>query len=129
MTDLFGNWFKSKSELEAESKAYMNFAFPYGEVQQEKLRNIVDEIKGREDKAMAFYFYLITKQECAKFDYDNGDYKKLILKLNKIVKGKSVDNIYKYIVLAKYDLKINKRLAYPKTERILDEANKLQESL
>ena len=129
MSSLFGNWFKTQGQLEAESKAYMDFAFPYGDIQQEKLKSIVDELKGKDDISMAFYFYLLTKQECSKFDFVDGDYKDLYSKLSKIVKGKSKDNICKYIVLAKYDLKINKRLAYPKVDRLLKEANELETSI
>lgn len=127
MSSLFGNWFKTQSQLEAESKVYMDFAFPYGDIQQEKLRSIVDELKGRDDLSMAFYFYLLTKQECSKFDFVDGDYKKLYLSLNKIIKGKSKDNIYKYIALAKYDLKIKKSLKYPTIKTIEKNSQEIKE--
>lgn len=127
MSSLFGNWFKTQGQLEAESKAYMDFAFPYGDIQQEKLKSIVDELKGKDDVSMAFYFYLLTKQECSKFDFIDGDYKDLYSKLSKIVKGKSKDNIYKFIALAKYDLKIKKSLKYPTIKTIEKASQEIKE--
>ena len=57
---MFGNWFKTKEEYKREQRDYEKKMFPYGSNQREKINNIINEIKGKEDLSMAIYYYLMA---------------------------------------------------------------------
>lgn len=123
---LFGNWFTTKEAQDREQKDFESKIFPFGEKQKEIIRSLVNEIKDGEYLDMAVYYYLLTKQECEKTNFCEENFQSLYTSVHKIVKGKSQANIYKYIVLAKYDLNITEELNYPSAKQIIEEASQLE---
>ena len=120
--DLFGNWFKTQDSKNREQKEYNNVMFPFGERQKEIVSGLVKELNTKESFSLAFFYYLQIRQECENTRFFDGDYKFMYKVLKKNVSKKSSVDIFKYVVLAKYDSKIDESLNYPSIEEIAKEA-------
>ena len=54
--------FKSPEQIDAEKQKYKNWAYPYGDIQKEKIDNLIHELIPEEDPKFAIFNYLVCRQ-------------------------------------------------------------------
>lgn len=124
MKAMFGNWFKTQKEAEYERKEYYKWAYPFSDIQKEKIEEILKELITDEDKTSYIFNYLIVKQECDKYEFDKYLNESDIKIIAKDAYGQMYQNeglnTHKYIALAEADLKIKKGLRYPSIKTLIN---------
>lgn len=135
MSSLFDYIFKSRIPTENELEGYYRWAYPYGDTHKEKINELISKVLPDEEKEIAIYNYLITRQELAPKLYEGPvkveteTFALALKKLKKQFYSKSKKNIYKYFSLVETDLKIDDNLDYPSVEDIINRAEEIEELL
>lgn len=116
----FERWFTSKSEeqIQKEREIYEQKVFPYGQVQRDKIKQIVDKQCPQDYQEMSLFNYLVVRQNVGEY-YDD-ELKGLTSKglatlcdsLKKTLRKKYQEDKYFYIALAEYDYGIDENLNY-----------------
>ena len=135
LMDLFV--FKSAKQREREAKKFDRWAFPYGEPQREKLKELLKGLLPKEDPKVALAMYLIGRQAYrGSFKEDAEDLaerteaqkiKALDYQLSTQLFGryKKFLPYYKALVLA--DAQVDETLNYPSVEELRRRAEELAE--
>ena len=123
--------FKSKQQREKEEREYAAWAFPYGDLQREKLAELMRELKPREQPQMMMFSFLTCK-ELYKNQFEESksredaigrflgaakNYKQLIRK----------DDLCMYLALVLSDAEIDEKCGYPGADEIRARASELEE--
>ena len=135
LMDLFV--FKSAKQRERDAKKFDRWAFPYGEPQREKLKEIIKQLLPKEDPKAAMAVYLMGRQAYrGSFKDDAEDLaerteaqkiKALDYQLSTQLFGryKKFFPYYKVLVLA--DAQVDESLNYPSVEELRRRAEELAE--
>lgn len=115
------DFFESKKDRKLKNDAYNHLFFPYGDLQHQKIEELLFELFPHLTKQEAMFNYIVTKQKLMENDYI--DTKDLINDLSNRYMSKNVDTKL-YITLAQIDLHINQDLNYPNIEDIKTQATK-----
>ena len=133
IADLF--LFKSAKQRAKEEKLFARWAFPYGEVQREKITQIIRELMPKEDIKSGIALFLIGRQAYGgAYDDDPEDLAErqesdkleaLDRQLENHLFGKyrKLLPYYKALILA--DAKVDETLNYPSVEELRQSAEKL----
>jgi len=123
--------FKSKQQREKEEREYAAWAFPHGDIQREKLTELMRELRPKEQPQMMMFSYLTCKElyknqfEETKSREDAIDrflgaaksYKQLIRR----------DDLCMYLALVLADADIEEQCVYPGADEISAQASQLEE--
>jgi len=127
--------FKSKKQREKEEKDYASWAFPYGDMQREKLTTLLCELRPKEPPQMLLFSFLTSKEmykdaledsESPEAAIDN--YLNAVKRHKQLIRKTDV-NMYLAIILA--DAEIDERCEYPSADELRDriqdlDSNKLK---
>jgi len=123
--------FKSKQQREKEEREYAAWAFPHGEIQREKLTELMRELKPKEQPQMLMFSYLTCKElynnqmevtnsreeAIVRFMRSVKSYKQLIRK----------DDLCMYLALVLADTDIDEECRYPDADEIRSRVAELEE--
>ena len=109
------DFFESKKDRELKDKALNNLFFPYGDLQHQKIEEILIALFPSLPKEESMFNYIVTKQKL--MENNCQDKQELINDLKNRFMTKNTD-VSLYIVLAQIDLKIDENLNYPDIETI-----------
>ena len=121
------DFFESKESKKIKDDAYNRLYFPYGDIQKEKIIEILQALSNNITKEEIIYNYVVTKQELMKKDlslFNESELKELIQTLNSSFISKDVSSI-PYIVLANEDIHIDTNLNYSTVENLKRKINEL----
>ena len=116
-------WLESTSERKQRGETFYKEIFPYGKAQEEKINELIKTLFVGIKFENAKYNYIVTKQKMMSIHFNElNEYqmKELIKELNKSFLSNKID-ASKYMVLAKYDIKIDEQLNYPSIEELQNE--------
>ena len=135
LMDLFV--FKSAKQREREAKKFDRWAFPYGEPQREKLKELLKGLLPKEDPKVALAMYLIGRQAYrGSFKEDAEDLaertetqkiKALDYQLSTQLFGRYRKFLPYYKVLVLADAQVDETLNYPSVEELRRRAEELAE--
>jgi len=123
--------FKSKQQREKEEREYAAWAFPHGDIQREKLTELMRELRPKEQPQMMMFSYLTCK-ELYKNQFEESksredaisrflgaakSYKQLIRR----------DDLCMYLALVLEDADIDEQCVYPGADEISARASQLEE--
>ena len=123
--------FKSKQQREKEEREYAAWAFPHGDMQREKLAELMRELRPKEQPQMMMFSYLTCKElyknqfeetksresAIGRFLGAAKNYKQLIRK----------DDLCMYLAVVLADAEVDDQCVYPGADEIRAEASKLEE--
>ena len=121
---------KNNKQIEREAKEYAQWAFPFGEIQKEKLGALFSELKPKEMSSILLVSFLTCKElfGSAKEETETQDdavksFFKLAKNHSSLVKKKDV-TMYLAVVLA--DLEIDEECSYPSADKIRERIQELE---
>ena len=125
--------FKGKREQERERKEYQAWAYPYGEAQAEKVKELLKEIFPREDEKMSLVCFLTAKEifspEVREAYYTGDRHEKAVNVIRKELKyyrymfPKGTGTTYMALGMA--DAQIGPELQYPTCDELRRTASQL----
>lgn len=121
------DFFESKHERQLKNDAYNHMFFPYGDIQKNKITEILTSLFPNNKKEDVMYNYIATKQKIMDIDLyqlNKKELNDLVCTLNDSYITND-NNAKKYLVLAYNDIHITKDLIYPSIEYINIEEDKL----
>lgn len=120
------DFLESKQEKKLKDDAYNRLFFPYGDIQKNKIIEILASLFPNETKENTMYNYIVTKQKIMDLELyrlNKEELNNLACALNESYITED-NNAKKYIVLAYFDINITQDLSYPSIEEInLEEGN------
>lgn len=125
-----GEWnllsWKSKAQQQQEQADYEKWAFPYGQLQREKLVKLLLEVFPKENEATTLIPFLTAKELFGKicktpdmFDAAIGKMLTDVKKYKRIIRKKEMPT---YVALVVADSKIDANCEYPTAQQIKDMA-------
>lgn len=123
------DFFESKETRKIKNEAYNKLYFPYGDIQKEKIINILKTYNNISDEEI-IYNYIVVKQELMKKDlkeYNKNELKELVYRMADSFISKNISSI-PYIIVADEDIHIDSNLNYSSTENINDKVNNIKNS-
>lgn len=117
MGNFMGFSFQSKEEREKEYQSYVNKLFPYGEAQSQKVRDILNALVGKKDRAQLMLYYILVKE--ALIDSESKDYEKIVSEIDKKKIIKLTPELKNCIrILIEKDLNMDETLNYPTPDEL-----------
>ena len=120
------DFLESKQEKKLKDDAYNRLFFPYGDIQKNRIIEILASLFPNETKENTMYNYIVTKQKIMDLELyrlNKEELNNLACALNESYITED-NNAKKYIVLAYFDINITQDLSYPSIEEInLEEGN------
>ena len=125
-----GDWnvfsWKSKAQQQQEQADYEKWAFPYGQLQREKLVKLLLEVFPKESEATTLIPFLTCKELFGKicktpdmFDEAIGKMLTDVKKYKRVIRKKEMPT---YVAVVVADAKINADCEYPTAQQIRDMA-------
>jgi len=117
MANIFGSIFMSKEERQRRFEEYSKKIFPYGDVQREKIFNLLGELFPDDKQNYLLMFYILIKEKI--LDREAADFDEVYKKISKkrIVKDNPrLKPVIKTIL--EVDLNIDEKLNYPTVEEL-----------
>ncbi len=127
--------FKSSEQIDAEKLKYKNWAYPYGDMQKEKIDNLIHELIPEEDPKFAVFNYLVCRQTFYPLDFNEipsistDDFIAAHNTIKKKFNPLSKKIVYKYMALVEADLKVNEELNYPSIDELRNRAQEIKNLL
>jgi len=124
---------KSKQQLAKEANEYAAWAFPFGDLQKEKLEILLRELVPKENKKMLLISFLTCKElyESVKEDTEFSDellrtFVKRAERHKTVVKKKELTT---YLAAVLADAEIDEQCNYPSADEILQRIEELNQKL
>lgn len=121
MSGFLEGLFQSKEEKERLYKEYFNKVFPYGEIQRQKVQDILSALIEKKRSSQLMMHYILIKE--AMIDSADKNYEQIAAKIEKMKFIKLTPELKKCVRLLIYkDLEIDENLNYPTPEELKAEA-------
>ncbi len=123
----FEKWFefKSRKQREDDLAVFNSRIFPLGEVQREKIVELLKQLAGSKYDDMTLFHYLAIKDKVMAMKMDGLDaesIRKLRKSVRNTLKRKDEDVFFDCLALCMADLKIDEELNYPNIEELKEKA-------
>jgi len=120
---LFDGLFQSREERERKEREYLKKIFPYGEVQRQKIQDILYSLVNKKYGPQLMMHYILIKE--AIIDSETKDYEAIAERIEKKKLIKLTPELRASIrLLMHYDLNTDENLNYPTPEEIKEKAAK-----
>jgi len=122
--------FKSKSQIKNEEREYANWAFPYGDLQRNRLTNLIKELDPKATVSLSLATFLTCKELYERKLDETGSREEAVYQLINVVKSynqlirKNEMTFYLALVLA--DADINDNCEYPAADILHEKINELE---
>lgn len=123
MGGIFGKMFdtRTKEDKQRDFENYSNRIFPYGEVQKDKVFDILDELLPKQNKKYLRMHYILLKDEMLQEESITfAEANKKIAKKTLLKTNSSINSLVK--ALLEVDLAMDDKLEYPNIEDIKERA-------
>ena len=124
-------FFRSKREEKKAMEEYAAWAFPYGAVQKEKIRELLSRLIPKEDVSIAIVIFLTGKEAFCDKDgqWDAEEARNPLEEAEKALRRSGMRipkrHVPLYLALILADSQVDEQLLYPEVEELLAMADRL----